>query len=123
MANTSGDNVRFWAPPKADFREVLAAGRTNGTSPLAAGEAIGQFGTFDFQREDDRFYTAYTDASNYAVGVYMSGAGYSLEETLALGRLYAWARSSNAGAQAQVDWWKRGWNDATNGSGPFANSR
>jgi hypothetical protein len=122
VANTSGDGVRFWAPTKANFREVFAAGRASGQSPFAAAAAIGQFGTFDFQRDGDNFYTVYTDASNYAVGVYMAGAGFSLAETIAFGRLYAWSHSSNAGAQSQVEWWKRGWNDATNSAGPFGSS-
>ena len=32
-------------------------------------------GTYDYQRDEGVFYSAYTDASNFAVGIYMAGAG------------------------------------------------
>ena len=122
VAFKSGDGAMFLAPPKANFNEVFAAGRVNGSSLFGANAAIGHFRTFDFQRDGDNFYTAYTDASNYAVGVYMAGAGFTLQDTILLGKLFARAYSSNAGAQSQEDWRKRGWNDASAGFGPFSSS-
>ena len=118
----SGDGAKFLAPPKADFNQVFAAGRAKGSSLLSGIAAIGHFGTFDFQRDGDNFYTAYADASNYAVGVYMAGAGYSLKNTIFIGKFFARAFSSNAGVKAQEDWWTRGWNDASTNSGPFSSS-
>ena len=37
-----------------------------------------QFGTYDFQRDKatNTFFNKYIHAANYAVGVYMAGAGY-----------------------------------------------
>jgi len=116
----SGDGATFLAPPKADFNQVFAAGQANGA--LGANAAVGHFGTFDFQRDGNTFYSAYTDASNYAVGVYMAGAGYTLDQTIDIGRLFAFGYSSNAGAAAQREWWERGWTDATTHAGAFSSS-
>ena len=58
---------------------------------------------------------AYVHASNYAVGVYMAGAGYSLEATRVFAKLYALRHSSNYDAQDQLNWIKRGWEDANSG--------
>ena len=85
VSYTTGDGTQFHAPPDADFRKVYAAGRANGRALRAVRSAIGQFGTYAFQRKDGHFYTAYMDASNYAAGVYMAGAGYSYFETIAMG--------------------------------------
>ncbi len=40
---------------------------------------VGYGGIFDFQRSGNSFYGNYTYASNYAVGILMNGAHYSLE--------------------------------------------
>jgi hypothetical protein len=114
----SGDGVAFLAPPRANFAEVFAAGRLKGLA--GAGAEIGHFGAFDFQRDGGNFYPAYSDASNYAVGVYMAGAGYSRLETIATAGTFAHTMSSNAGSSSQSQWWERGWNDAANHSGPFS---
>jgi hypothetical protein len=106
----AGDGTMFLAPPRANFGDIFAAGAAGGL--IGAPSAIGHFGNFDFQRDGNTFYSAYTDASNYAVGTYMAGAGYSLQETIAIGRLFAQGYSSNAGSQAQEGWWTRGWRDA-----------
>jgi len=70
-------------------RKIYAAGQTNGQDILATNSAVGIFGTYDFQRRNGHFYKAYSDASNYAVGVYMAGAGYSCFDTLAVGTGYS----------------------------------
>jgi hypothetical protein len=88
----------------------------------AVRSAVGTSGTYDFQRKDGYFYQAYKDAPNYAVGVYMAGAGYSYSETVAMGIAYSMKNSSNwdSGLDYHVNCWTRGWNDATNGSWPLS---
>jgi hypothetical protein len=115
---TTGDGTSFYAPPYADFCKVYATGQANWQNPIAAFSAIGQFGTYDFQRDNGMFYSAYTNASNYAVGVYMAGAGYSYDATITIAGAFASHYSSNAGADSQTTWWTKGWNDATNSAGP-----
>jgi hypothetical protein len=77
------------APPHADFRQVYAAGQAIAAMApldqiLHIRAALRQGGTFDFQGNPIRqeAYPSYANASNYAVGVYMAGAGYSLWGTL-----------------------------------------
>ena len=110
------------APPSADFRQVSTAGQEISSLPLSeqyprVRAAIAQEGTYDFQRDvpNQKFYDAYTPAANYAVGVYMAAAGYSLDTTRALAKLYALRHSGNYNTQDQLEWIKRGWTDATSG--------
>ncbi len=110
------------APPHADYRKIYRAGQAIAEFPPwkqydYVRAAIGQEGTYDFQRDvvNQKFYQAYTPAANYAVGVYMAGAGYALDITLALAKLYALQNSSNYGAQDQLGWIKRGWRDGKSG--------
>lgn len=110
------------APPHADFRAVYAAGREIAPLPPLqqyprAGADIGQGGTYDFQRDvpNLKFYHAYTNASNYAVGVYMAGAGYSLSVTILLAKYYAWEHSANYKVQDREKWITRGWEDGNSG--------
>ncbi len=116
----AGDGESFYAPPDADFLKVYAAGEANWQNPFAAISAIWVNGTYDFQRDDGSFYSAYTNASNYAVGVYMAGAGYSHHATISIGSFLANSYSSNPGRKTQQAWWTRGWNDATDGVGLFS---
>jgi hypothetical protein len=118
----AGDGTSFLAPPDANFPEIYAAAKANGKNSDATKAAIGQFGTYDFQRKDGNFYTAYIDASNYAVGVYMAGAGYGYTTMLVYGAIYAMTHSSNWESESHIVWWTKGWNDATNGTGPFSPS-
>lgn len=110
------------APPHADYREIYGAGQAIAEFPPwkqygYVRAAIGQEGRYDFQRDvaNQNFYQAYTPAANYAVGFYMAGAGYTLDTTLALAKLYALRNSSNYGTQDQLGWIKRGWRDAKSG--------
>ncbi len=122
----------FYAPPYADYQAVLAAGKANGMVNIGGiNNAIGQYGTYDFQRIDagvmgQSFYPACTNAANYAVGVFMYGAGYSLAQMQVIRSTYAALNSSNAGASSQADWWANGWNAANNrnvnGNGPSGNT-
>ena len=113
---------KLMAPPHANFREVYAAGRAIVSLPYPeqyrrAHAAIAQEGTYDFQRDvkQQNFYDAYVHASNYAVGVYMAGAGYSLDVTRAMAKLYTLRNSSNYDVQDQLNWIKHGWKDGNSG--------
>jgi hypothetical protein len=110
------------APSRADYRQVYAAGHAIASLPLlsqvpAIRAAVAQGGTYDFQRDPTKgyFYDTYTNASNYAVGVYMSGAGHSLAATKAAAETYALFYSSNYGSAKAIHWIERGWRDATAG--------
>jgi len=77
--DSSFPTKKLMAPPKADFREVYAAGAS--AKPYDVGAiygALGHYGTLDFQRDrgSNSFYAGYVHASNCAVGAYMAGAGY-----------------------------------------------
>jgi len=63
----------------------------------SAGKAsIAQFGTYDYQRNiaTNSFIPAHTDAANFAVGVYMRGAGFRKFGTWVMGEGYAITHSS-----------------------------
>jgi hypothetical protein len=122
VADEDSSTKTLMAPPHADLRSVYSAGRAIASLPIAEQygrirAAIGQQGTYDFQRDvpNLKFYDAYTPAANYAVGVYMAGAGYSLDTTRMLAKLYALRHSSNYNTQDQLEWIKRGWTDAESG--------
>ena len=122
VSYTTSDGTQFYAPPDADFRKVYAAGQASGGDRKIIGSALGQFGTYDFQRRDGNFYYAYMNASNYAVGVYMAGAGYSLLGTLSIGTGYGMTHSANWDSDflSHIVWWTKGWTDATSGSWPVS---
>ncbi|MGH7047876.1 MAG: hypothetical protein ACREE2_15970 [Stellaceae bacterium] len=122
IADPDSKTKNLMVPPYADFRKVYAAGRSIASLPPAeqysqGHAAIAQGGTYDFQRDvkQQKFYDYHTPAANYAVGVYMSGAGYSLSATLIFAKLYALRNSSNYDAQDQLGWIRRGWNDGEAG--------
>jgi hypothetical protein len=119
---TAGDGTQFYAP-YARLQSVYIAGQAHWQDPVAALLAVGHYGTYDYQRDEGVFYSAYTDASNYAVGVYMAGAGYSYDATIAIAGFFANLHSSNAGSERQRTWWTRGWNDATNGTGSLSSAQ
>jgi hypothetical protein len=80
--------------PGTDFQVVKNAGEANGLSDAKA--YIGKYGKFDFQRNKgggasqiNTFYTEYVHASNFAVGVYMNGAGYDWKSTKFYGDIFA----------------------------------
>jgi hypothetical protein len=113
---TAPDGQKFYAPSSANFCAEEAAGNTNGMNPFAMNQAIGQGGQFDYQRDNGSFYPAYTDASNFGVGVYMYGAGFSESEMNAIGNSYSFLFSSNKNAASQATWWANGWKAAASGS-------
>jgi hypothetical protein len=61
------------------------------------------------------FYPAYVDASNYGVGVFMNGCGFSLSQTITVATDFAHGESKNAGSPRQKLWWKTGWKAAQSG--------
>jgi hypothetical protein len=110
------------APRHANYRQVYAAGKAIASAPLQIQIALiranlRQGGTYDFQRDPIREETqpAYANASNYAVGVYMAGAGYSLELARGMAETYAFFNSSNYGNKNQTAWLEQGWRDANSG--------
>jgi hypothetical protein len=110
------------APRHANYRQIYAAGKAIASAPLPIQIALiranlRQGGAYDFQRDPVRQETqpAYANASNYAVGVYMAGAGYSLELARGTAETYAFFNSSNYGSKNQTAWLKQGWRDANSG--------
>jgi hypothetical protein len=112
---------KLMAPPRANFMEVYAAGEEIASKPLSeqydpAKTALQQFGTYDFQRDKatNSFFDEYVPAANYAIGVYMAGAGYNLAETYVLAQGYAMLYSSNWYKywSRGRPWIKSGWEDA-----------
>lgn len=115
---------KLMAPPRANFKEVYAAGERIANWPLmqqrdSAKTALQQFGTYDFQREKatNTWFSEYVHAANYAVGVYMAGAGYGLYQSLAIAQAYAVFNSSNAFDDKYKgrEWKIKGWEDAHQG--------
>jgi hypothetical protein len=120
---THQDKQDFEGPRGISWQGVYDAGKADGGDLTKVGLAVGHFGTFDFQRKVDEenkpyFFDQYVNASNYAVGVYMKGAGFSLNRTLAYAKIFAHAtQASNADAGPSI-WCVRGWNDADRGELP-----
>jgi RHS repeat-associated protein len=127
----AGNGQGFYAPPNANYQAVLSDGQANGPFDISGiTTSVQHYGTYDYQRNQgggnlikqgvykyNTFQNAYTDASNYSVGVYMRGAGYSLFGTDLISGGFAIFNSSNAGAKSQRQWWANGWNDANSSLG------
>jgi hypothetical protein len=107
------------APPRANFQDIYAAGM-RATNPVQIDAAIGHYGKFDFQRDGttNTFYHPYVHASNYAVGVFMAGAGYSRERTIDISETFSYLYSSNYVKDKfeRKYWTSRGWDDAHSGA-------
>ena len=122
IANAKSPTGYLVAPPWADFRAVYAGGQAiasenafENIAPIRA--AIAQGGSFDFQRDagTGESNSIYAAASNYSVGVFMAGAGYSLDESLIVAETYALHNSSNFLSKDRLEWIEAGWRDATAG--------
>jgi hypothetical protein len=77
-------------------------------------------GTFDFQRVQDSagnttFYSGYTNASNFAVGAYLNGAGLSQAGATEIPAIFAFFESSNAGDPNQALYQNAGYQAAASG--------
>lgn len=101
--------------------EAYAAGKRDGLTRATAD--VGLRGHFDFQRDGGTFIRPYTNSSNYAVGVYLAGAEYTWNVASYIASAFSHTMSSNAGSREQIEWWARGWNDATNRKGPFSTAK
>ena len=120
------DHVIFLAPGDYDFNAVYFVGRQDANNLLghasitSIAKALAHGGTLDVQRKGGVFYFAYTPASNFNVGVYMNGAGYSLSQTIEIATTYAYLKSKNAvrDRAEQRQWWTRGWKSAQEGNFP-----
>ncbi len=122
IAGPDSKTNKLMAPPSADYRAVYAAGRAISGIPVLSQIptirlALAHGGTYDFQRDPrtGHIYHDYTNASNYAVGVYMAAAGYSLSGTEILAESYAFLLSNNYGSVKTMKWIAQGWGDASAG--------
>ncbi|HEY4078926.1 MAG TPA: hypothetical protein VGM26_18500 [Rhizomicrobium sp.] len=111
---TAPDGTNFLAPADANFRKVYEDGHAlidqePATWPGYIKQKVGQFGEFDFQRDGDIFYSRYTNASNYAAGLFMSGAGFSYADTMAIAGGYAAAYSAGGITGTRLRWWTYGY--------------
>jgi len=113
-------------PPNADFKKVYDAGAANGRANiLGIKAAISHYGSFDFQRNEGHgwlgqnlgvnyFYPEYVKASNFAVGVFMAGAGFTWPETDYIASTFAGATSDQEKAKQIIEkdrpTWQAGWN-------------
>jgi hypothetical protein len=112
---TTSTGQTLLAPGGVNFNKIYKAGAI-GKGLYFANKYVGQDGVYDLQRPTpNTFVEHYADAANYAVGVYMNGAGYGLAEMIAWGKLYGQFKSSNSGANNWEDMWTKGWNDANSG--------
>ena len=114
----SSGSVTFFAPPSFSTSGIAADGAAGGLSN--AKRAVGQGGAFDFQRMRNAsggtvFLSRYTNASNFAVGAYLGGAGYSKFAASAVSNTYAFFNSSN-GATAAQNLYRSAGIDAANGT-------
>jgi RHS repeat-associated protein len=105
---------QFLAPKGTDWCAVQSAGRSEGYVGILSN--ITQGGKYDFQRSSGRYRSEYIDASNYSVGIYINGVGSSRITMHIMGRIYAFAKSSNSGSPKQCVWWDNGWGDADRNS-------
>jgi hypothetical protein len=115
------DGSTFYAPANADFGAVYDFGKSisNLWNPVKEiGAAIGQGGFFDFQKSGDIFYSQYTNASNYGVGVLMNGAGYSWTQTAMIAGGYASLYSQQGWTSELTTWWRNGYTAASAGQLP-----
>lgn len=114
---TSLSGWKFYAPRNFSLNKIVAAGRSGGQNPFATSRAVGYYGTFDFQRVRDAqghttFYSAYTNASNYAAGAYEYGSGTPYPVAMATLKTFSALFSSNSGSNAQETYFREGYMDA-----------
>ena len=104
---TAPNGTQFLAPKNTDWYQIWLTGRKNGLNLFYVGKYESQGGKFDFQRIGG-YHPEYIDASNYGVGVYMNGAGYTLFGTNTIGGTFASLLSSSNPAVLKY-WWGLGW--------------
>ena len=99
---TSGKNS-FYAPPSFNPNKIIQDGQIGGLSD--AGRAVGYAGAFDFQRMSnasggETFFSAYSNASNFAVGLYLAGGGYNSGLASVISNGYSLLNSGHFGTAA-----------------------
>jgi hypothetical protein len=121
LEDSASPTGKLMAPPRANYQEVYAAGQAiaNVHTPFDVPDiaaALDHGGKFDFQRDRSTriLNSNYVHASNYSVGVYMAGAGYSVADTIRISQGFSVFESSNHATdkEDQIAWTTRGWNDA-----------
>lgn len=105
---------------KCSMRQILVSEKCHwiylSKGLFYANRYLGQYGIYDLQRPTkNTFVEHYADAANYAVGVYMNGAGYSLAETIMWSKLNGKCKSSDSADNNWGDLWTKGWSDANSG--------
>jgi len=113
----SAYGMTFLAPPGFNLGNIAAAGRAGGWNLGAMNAAVGQYGSFDFQRSrgssgNTTYYPAYQVASNVAVGAYLNGTGIPEILSNAIEDTFAFFKSSNAGNGDQIMGQEIGWDAA-----------
>ena len=87
-----------------------------GDNPFKQNFALGHWGAYDLQRNGSTFVSAYTSASNYAVGIGLNAAGYSRQDAIDHASLFTRALGSNVGDPNLGLWQGRGWDAANSGA-------
>ena len=113
---TAPDGTRFWAPAWADFKLTYVSGQLMGHNWFSQNLALGHWGTSDFQRNGSTFIHAYTNASNYAVGIGLYAAGYSRQGAIDHAATFTFFKGSNVGDPNLALWQGRGWDAAQSGA-------
>jgi RHS repeat-associated protein len=106
---------QFYAPPQFSIKTIVTAGEAGGMFNVSAmGNAVGHYGTFDFQRVRDSagntiFYSGYTPVSNVAVGAYTYGADFTKNGALAIAKTFKLFVAGNKGAASAPFFTGLGW--------------
>jgi len=112
----------FPVPNGTDYQGIFQAGqnfRNNGGTLLGVGAYVGGGGKYNLQNQAAALglpYKYFQEGANVAVGVFMSGAGFSLAQTLFFGQTYGFLGSTNFAADTTnwSIWWAIGFNDGIN---------
>jgi hypothetical protein len=127
------EGFEFSAPPGYNLREIVAAGKAGGKwNPNSWARAVGQCGTYDYQRMivspgKYNWIQGYVNVGNIGVGAYLEGAGWSRDWAHVIANVvYAHLkRTKNAGPiTGAIDpsyFTYLGWDFANEGSNPTCN--
>jgi hypothetical protein len=118
----TADDFPFYAPAATDFAQIYDAGQKirddNFFHKLFEVGPILHYGDYDLQRQDGSFNRNYTNASNFAVGDFMNGAGFSWPATVVLGDIYALTHDQGRIPPGDKPWWQAGYDAAAGGKLP-----
>ena len=72
---------------------------------------------YDYQRDkaNNTYFDKYVAAANYAVGVYMAGAGYGKWQSVTIAQTWGFFTSSTKYDETAREWTEKGWDDAHRG--------